>query len=39
MTPAQLLAYSRTRFIGNSDWERTERQRKVLMAAYEKQKI
>lgn len=38
MTPAQLLAYSRTRFIGNSDWERTERQRKVLMAAYEKAK-
>ena len=38
MTPAQLLAYSRTRFIGNSDWERTERQRKVLTAAYEKAK-
>ena len=38
MTPAQLLAYSRTRYIGNSDWERTERQRKVLTAAYEKAK-
>ena len=38
MTPAQLLAYSRTRFIGNSDWERKERQRKVLTAAYEKAK-
>ena len=38
MTPAQLLADPRTRFIGKSDWERTERQRKVLMAADEKAK-
>ena len=36
LTPAQSLAYSRIRYIGNSDWERTERQRKVLMAALSK---
>ncbi|MGI6006226.1 MAG: LCP family protein [Ruminococcus sp.] len=36
MTPEQVLAYSRTRYVGNSDWERTDRQRKVLMAAFEK---
>ncbi len=26
----QALAYARLRYVGNSDWERTERQRKVL---------
>lgn len=35
MTPEQLLAYSRTRYVGHSDWERTDRQRRVLMAAFE----
>ena len=34
LTPAQTLAYCRIRYIGNSDWERTERQRKVVMAAF-----
>lgn len=34
LTPAQALAYCRIRYIGNSDWERTERQRKVFMAAF-----
>ena len=33
LTPAQALAYCRIRYVGNSDWERTERQRKVVMAA------
>ena len=35
MTPEQLLAYSRMRHVGNSDWERTERQRKVLSIIYD----
>ena len=34
LTPAQALAYCRIRYIGNSDWDRTERQRKVVMAAF-----
>ena len=38
LSPSQLLAYSRIRYVGNSDWERTERQRRVLMAAFEKAK-
>ena len=33
LTPSQLLAYSRIRYIGNSDWDRTERQRKVIAAS------
>ena len=32
----QALAYSRTRHVGRSDWERTDRQRRVLMAAFNK---
>ena len=36
MTPNQVLAYCRMRGVGNSDWDRTERQRKVLMLAFEK---
>lgn len=36
LTPAQALAYSRTRYVGNSDYDRTERQRKVLMTAFKK---
>jgi len=31
---AQALTYSRIRYIGNGDFGRTERQRKVLMSAY-----
>lgn len=34
----QALAYSRIRYVGNSDYERTERQRRVLTAAFEKMK-
>ena len=36
LTPAQALAYCRIRYVGNSDWERTERQRRVVMAAFSK---
>ncbi len=32
----QALAYSRIRYVGNGDFERTQRQRSVLMAAFEK---
>ena len=32
---AQALTYSRIRYIGNSDFGRTERQRKVLLAAFD----
>lgn len=38
MTPEQVLAYSRIRYVGNSDWERTDRQRRVLIAAFDKVK-
>lgn len=34
----QALAYSRIRYVGNGDFGRTERQRKVLMAAFDKVK-
>ncbi len=34
----QALAYSRVRQVGNSDFERTERQKKVLMSAFRKVK-
>lgn len=33
LTPEQALIYSRMRYVGNSDWERTDRQRRVIMAA------
>lgn len=33
LTPEQALKYSRLRKVGNSDWERTDRQRRVVMAA------
>lgn len=36
LTPEQSLAYARIRHIGNSDYERTERQRLVLRAAFDK---
>ena len=32
----QILCYCRMRHVGNSDWERTERQRRVIMAAFQK---
>ena len=38
MDPDQVLAYARTRYVGHSDWERTSRQRKVIMAAFSKAK-
>lgn len=34
----QALAYSRVRYVGNADFERTERQRKVLTAIFNKAK-
>lgn len=36
MTPEQVLWYARMRNIGRSDWDRTERQRKVITAALKK---
>ena len=36
LSPSQALAYARMRHVGNSDYERTERQRKVLSAAFRK---
>ena len=38
LTPSQLLAYSRIRYVGNSDWDRTERQRRVISGAVSKVK-
>ncbi len=38
LTGDQALAYSRVRQVGNSDFERTERQKKVLMSAFRKVK-
>jgi len=35
MTGAQALGYARIRYVGNSDYERTERQRKLLTAIFE----
>ncbi len=37
-SPEQVLYYSRIRHVGRSDWDRTERQRKVIMTAFEKVK-
>jgi cell envelope-related function transcriptional attenuator common domain len=34
----QALAFSRVRYVGNNDYERTERQRRVIMAVFEKTK-
>ncbi len=36
LTSQQALAYARTRYVGNSDWERTDRQRRVLNAVINK---
>ena len=38
LKPEQVLAYSRMRYIGNSDWDRTTRQRKVIQAVVSKLK-
>lgn len=38
LTPEQALAYSRIRYVGNSDWERTQRQRTVITTAFDKVK-
>ena len=38
LTSEQVLAYARTRSVGRSDWERTDRQRKVIMSIYNKLK-
>ncbi len=38
LTPEQALAYSRIRYVGNSDWERTQRQRTVMTTAFQKLK-
>ena len=34
LNPSQALAFSRIRHVGNSDYERTDRQRRVIMAAF-----
>ena len=36
LNPSQALAFSRIRHVGNSDYERTDRQRRVIMAAFSK---
>jgi LCP family protein required for cell wall assembly len=36
LKPEQVLCYARMRYVGNSDWDRTERQKKVIMAASKK---
>ena len=36
LSPDQALAYARTRHVGRSDWDRTDRQRRVLTVAFEK---
>ena len=38
LTPLQTLSFSRIRHVGRSDWERTDRQRRVIMAAFSKVK-
>lgn len=38
LTGKQALGYSRIRYVGNADYERTERQRKVLEAVFYKSK-
>ena len=36
LTPTQALAYARIRKVGHGDYERTERQRKIIVTAFEK---
>ncbi len=38
LNPHQVLAYSRMRYVGHSDWDRTARQRNVISAAMSKVK-
>lgn len=38
LSPEQVLIYARTRSVGHSDWERTDRQRRVVMASFHKVK-
>ncbi|MDD3279900.1 MAG: LCP family protein [Lachnospiraceae bacterium] len=38
MSGAEALEYARCRSVGNSDWRRTERQRTVIMAVFDKLK-
>ena len=38
MDSGQLLSFARTRYVGWGDWERTERQRRIIMATYNKLK-
>jgi len=38
LTGEQALAYARIRYVGNNDYERTERQRRVIMTIFEKMK-
>ena len=38
LTPEQALCYARMRYVGNSDWERTDRQRRLIMACIDKVK-
>lgn len=34
LTPEQALAFARIRYVGHSDWERTDRQRRVIISAF-----
>ena len=36
LEPEEVLMYARMRYVGDGDYERTERQRKVLMTAFDK---
>ena len=36
LTPSQALAYSRIRYLGNSDFDRVDRQKKVIQAVFAK---
>ncbi len=36
LNPEMTLEYARARYVGNADWERTSRQRRVLLAAFNK---
>lgn len=38
LQPGELLEYARMRYVGNSDWDRTERQRKLMKVAFAKLK-
>ena len=38
LSPGQLLEYARMRYVGNSDYERTERQRRLMKIAFKKAK-